>query len=434
MAQREKLIVAFLAVRPPLLHNQKGHIIPLFMNVIKQRALALLVVLGATFSLAPTVRASAIVNVKDYGAKGDGITDDAPAIQRAIAALASTGGTVNLSAGTYMLGTSAGGVEYYPNGQPIQNAIIIDKSNVIFKGTGKTTILKLMPHTKMRAISITGSHVTVDSITVDGNKSQRNGSVGWPNADVVDGLVCGDQTGNHITIQNCEVRNGIEDGVGFWKSDDAMVQHCYNHDNGTPQAGGSGFSLSGGAKAKAVGNRSENNTIGMWSAFGSHNVTIRDNAIKHNTQEGIVIGGFTVMNGAGNNSGFTIGDNTLEGNGSAGFAAISIASASNGTISGNTIINNVNDGIYLSDDGVNPPSSNWMIQSNICSNTASNHVQKFGIRILARSTGITLKQNTCENNGQSLSDQIVVAGTASVNGDWKTANSLSYGGTTATFP
>jgi hypothetical protein len=75
-----------------------------------------------------------------------------------------------------------------------------------------------------------------------------------------------------------------------------------------------------------------------------------------------------------------------------------------------------------------------MIQSNICSNTASHHTQKFGIRILTRSTGITLKQNTCENNGQSVSDQIVVAGTASVNGGWKTANTLSYGGITTTIP
>jgi len=383
-------------------------------------------------SVAPV--APTVVNVKDYGAKGDGVTDDAPAIQKAIAALASTGGTVNVPAGTYMLGTSVGGVQYFPNGQSIQNAIIINKPNVVFKGSGSTTILKLMPNTKMRVISVTASYVTVDSIVIDGNKLQRNGTVSWPNGDVVDGLLVGDQTANHITFQNCEVRNGIESGMGFWKSDDATVQNCYSHDNGTSQAGGSGLDLSGGARAKATGNKFINNTIGLWSAFGSQNVTIQNNSIKNNAQEGIIIGGFSELNGAGNNSGFTISGNTLEGNGSAGFAAISIASASNGTISNNNIINNVHDGIQLSDDGVNSPSSDWLIFSNICSNTTSTRIQKFGIRILAKSSRVTLKQNICENNGQSLNDQIIIASTAGVNSDWKTVNTLTYGSITSIVP
>ncbi|MDR3642204.1 MAG: right-handed parallel beta-helix repeat-containing protein [Candidatus Doudnabacteria bacterium] len=366
------------------------------------------------------------VNVKDYGAKGDGITDDAPAIQKAIVALSTSGGTVTVPAGTYMLGTSAGGVEYYPNGQPIQNAIIINKPNVIFKGAGKTTILELMAHTKMRVIDVTASNVTVDNLVIDGNKSQRNGSVGWPNGDVVDGLLVGDQVANHITFQNCEVRNGIESGMGFWKSDDATVQNCFSHDNGIPQAGGSGLDFSGGARAIARGNTFTNNTSGLWSAFGSQNVTIQNNTIKNNSQEGIVIGGFTVMNGAGNNSGFTISGNTLSGNGAAGFDTVSIASSNNGTISNNTIVNNANDSIAITDDGVNPPSTNWIIDGNTCSNTDSTGTQQWGIRILGKSTGIILKNNTCQNNGQSVADQIDIAPTASVNSDWQTANTLTF--------
>ena len=73
--------------------------------------------LGAMFALAaaPSVagfspRAVAVavapgryLNVLDYGASRDGITDDGPAIRRALAAC-KPGGTVFMPAGTYAIG------------------------------------------------------------------------------------------------------------------------------------------------------------------------------------------------------------------------------------------------------------------------------------------------------------------------------------------
>ena len=44
-----------------------------------------------------------VVNVRDKGAKGDGKTNDTPAIQRAIDAVGGTGGTVYVPDGTYMV-------------------------------------------------------------------------------------------------------------------------------------------------------------------------------------------------------------------------------------------------------------------------------------------------------------------------------------------
>ncbi|HEY4457407.1 MAG TPA: glycosyl hydrolase family 28-related protein, partial [Pseudonocardiaceae bacterium] len=47
-----------------------------------------------------------MVNVRDYGATGNGITDDAKAIQAAVAAVTGTGGTVYFPPGTYKVGTA----------------------------------------------------------------------------------------------------------------------------------------------------------------------------------------------------------------------------------------------------------------------------------------------------------------------------------------
>jgi hypothetical protein len=55
---------------------------------------------------------SPLLNVKDYGAKGDGVSDDYAAIQAAIAACGTAGGTIYFPAGTYYLNKpSAGGLK-----------------------------------------------------------------------------------------------------------------------------------------------------------------------------------------------------------------------------------------------------------------------------------------------------------------------------------
>ena len=43
------------------------------------------------------------LNVKDYGAKGDGVSNDYAALGRAFAAAATTGATVYLPSGTYLV-------------------------------------------------------------------------------------------------------------------------------------------------------------------------------------------------------------------------------------------------------------------------------------------------------------------------------------------
>lgn len=375
-----------------------------------------------------------IVNVKDFGAKGDGVNDDSSAIQSAIDSLTETGGTVDIPAGTYMLGTSHRGVNdigNLPFGDPIETAILISGNNITLKGV-TASVLKLMPGVRMRALSVIGDNVTINGIIVDGNKLQRDGKtdVTSRSSDVVDALVYFLGVATKGTIKNCEVKNGIEDGIGFWKSDDAHVANCYSHDNGTDQAGGAGIALSGGANARAINNIIVSNTgTGIWAAFDSSNVEIRNNTIKNNKSGGITIGGGTAFNGLGlNNKGFTIEGNTIEGNGvgtgSGGFAALTIFSSSNGTVSKNTIIDNHYTGIHIS--GVSTVRSvNWMIENNICSNVDKNRVQSIGIRVSV-ANDITLRNNTCRNNGTSIYHQIVVDRVPAITNNWKAENTISY--------
>src|SRR5512138_2474280 len=65
--------------------------------------------LGVAFALLPALALADVVSVKDFGAVGDGVTDDTAAIQAALDAIAARGGgTVLLPAGVFIVSPSGG--------------------------------------------------------------------------------------------------------------------------------------------------------------------------------------------------------------------------------------------------------------------------------------------------------------------------------------
>lgn len=97
-------------------------------------------------------------NVKHHGAKGDGVTNDATAIQAAVTALPSTGGTVYFPPGTYLVSTgiTCGGkvVKFKGAGMRVSNLV----------GTGITIL------------NLSTSRSSAEALTISDTNSSNNAS------------------------------------------------------------------------------------------------------------------------------------------------------------------------------------------------------------------------------------------------------------------
>lgn len=371
------------------------------------------------------------IDVRRFGARGDGRSDDTGAIQGAINAAIRVRGTVYIPAGTYLLASTAGSVDRLPDRSPQWSALLLMGDRVTITGDGKATVLKLAARMKMRMLTITGRFDTIENLVFDGNKQERNGGVGWPQGDVVSAMINARPPSEHLTFRNVEIRNGLEDGIGLWNSPYATIDRCYSHDNGTPQAGSTGFSIGG---PRNVGSRlinsvaAANSTANVWLSFGPRDVLLQNNVIERGARAGIGIGG----NGPANtrlSSGIRIRRNVIRNNAGLG---INVVSSQNGEIVGNTISDN-GGGVSIDDQGT-IPSANWDIENNRLTNNGSSREHRHGLLIGGQSSQIDLKGNVILNNGSDAAHQVIITSPAAVSPGWESANTIGYRKETAQPP
>lgn len=136
-------------------------------------------------------------SVKDYGAKGDGVTDDTEAFSNAI----SENDNIYISPGTYML----------------KEGVSIPANKTII-GTSLSILKQIGGNNQDSFIRLVGNNITLNTLIIDGNVS-KNSNTGEHNH----GIECG---ADNIVIKNLTVKNTRGDGVyvgGIVKSNNVLI-------------------------------------------------------------------------------------------------------------------------------------------------------------------------------------------------------------------
>lgn len=142
------------------------------------------------------------VDARNFGAEGDGTTDDTAAIQAAIDSLSTTGGTVFLPRGTYKV-TDAGS----------STAISLTTTNVVIRGAGEGSTTVQLSGTAAHVFGVTGAGCIVEHLTVNGG---ANGDYSIATHGIrIQGT---SQQVRHVAVTNCR---GY--GIGVGQSDGSTV-------------------------------------------------------------------------------------------------------------------------------------------------------------------------------------------------------------------
>lgn len=262
-------------------------------------------------------RANDIVSVLDFGAVGDGVTDDTAAIQAAAAYVSLNGGALHIPKGTYII------TDHFP----------ITASNVRVFGDGMgASVIKVAAWVDGILIAKDGENyssgitgviekITVENLTIDGN---RSGYVNGPNDTYGNGvnIVAADS----VIVRNVEVKDAAEQSIvsTYWQvpagnlEDSIVIDSC-------------------------VVRNCQTNRIGIGVQGRMRNAKITNNSVifSNNSVQAINIGH---NSGTGTDNGFSvIANNTIKGSGT---STIGIRVEDN--TYNLTIANNVIDGCDIS--------------------------------------------------------------------------------------
>lgn len=217
----------------------------------------------------------ATVNVLDFGAKGDNVTDDTAAIQAAITSIAASGGIVYIPQGIYVVSA------------PIT---VPSKVSVIGDGIGVTRFSATLAFSANQAVFYANGSNTVrfENFSILGNTNGTNGAG--------TGIHC--KTGFGNQIRNVFISNTTQAGIRLEEQNTAWVDSCWLQSNGrvgyTDNHGIMVYSVAGSTVAN-YGIKITNNRVQGAYRKGitdfAPNAAIYDLLIEGNTLESCGLGG-----------------------------------------------------------------------------------------------------------------------------------------------
>lgn len=147
------------------------------------------------------------VNVITHGAKGDGVTDDASAIQSALTSLSSTGGVIYFPVGTYLVKSA---VLFYSN-----QILLFEHGAVIKQGASINSLMRNYSTTSIGGYDGTHDSMIIGATFDGGTYTTDNTLLGFCHA-------------KNITIRDCKFKNAY----GTWhdleinSSQYVLVENC----------------------------------------------------------------------------------------------------------------------------------------------------------------------------------------------------------------
>ena len=353
-------------------------------------------------------------DVTRYGAKGDGIADDAAAIAAVVRQMPPSGGILYLPPGNY----------------GIRNTIVL-RRGVSLRGAGMGVSRVIQANGANLSSLVTypaSSFVTVSDLTLDGNKAA--------NTTRIDGLLNFDNSSD-VVVRNCEFMNAVGHatvGVALrfgGENKRILIDGNYVHDSGTAGTTPADAIYVGGSSVRVVNNlviRASDTgivyeAVGASSEAPADHAVIANNVIR-NTPQGIAVD--TAIAGTFGATTTVVG-NTIEGVNAVNGASIFVFKGPRGksqvavSVVANVIRNSVDGhGIFL--DSV----SEVAVSGNVLSGVSSQRA-KHGITVL-RSSHVSIVGNTIHGSGGhgvSLQGVTAVTLTGNVIGD---ANLAGVGG------
>jgi parallel beta-helix repeat protein len=263
-----------------------------------------------------------IFNVQDYGARGDGRTDDTDAVQLAVNAASFDGGTVFIPSGTYILS---------------QSILLTDGITLAGAGMG-TTVLKIADNTNTRIVGLVRTpygrgtrNVCVRDLTLDGNRDNQ--------AEVEQvGFYCGvipDQPTSDYDISCLRVEAHHFHDYGFDPHEVVTrltLVDCVSHHNGLD-----GFTLDGVQTSIVKGCIAFNNDRHGFNLVTNSRFCILSQNLAYENKGN----GFTIQNGSHSNE--VIGSLSRE-NGGDGLYSIEV---NDNAFFNNTVLRNQQNGIRI---------------------------------------------------------------------------------------